>query len=74
MSDKDAEIEAPQLIDHSQFYFASGHIQRFKNFSLDNPKFYKLIVDREKEFYDGGFPESKFAPIYYGVKGDYLEL
>ena len=58
-----------------QFYFAAGHMQRFKNFSLDNPKIYKWAYDGEIKFYESSdIVEKEFAPKYYGKEGTYIVI
>ena len=58
----------------NQFYFAAGHMQRFKNFSPENPKLFKLAIKEETDFYENLTFERDFTAKYYGKEGDYIIL
>ena len=57
---------------NDQFCFAVGHMQRFKNFSINNDKIMKWAYPDESRFYESQFPETKFAPNFYGKEGEYI--
>lgn len=58
----------------TQFYFAAGHMQRFKHFSINNDRVHKWAYPEEIAFYTAAFPESKFSPKFYGVDGEYVVI
>ena len=47
-------------------------MQRFKNFSLKNPKIMKWAYDNEIKFYESNFEEKEFAPQYFGQENAYI--
>ena len=47
-------------------------MQKIKNFSFNNDRFLKQTIEEELAFYKNTFPESEFAPKFYGVEGDYI--
>lgn len=54
----------------NQFYFAAGHLQKFKNFSPKNDKIIKITYPEEIEFYEHITFEKEFTPKYYGKGGE----
>lgn len=47
-------------------------MQRFKNFSISSEKLWKWAYPEEAKFYESNFPETEFAPKYFGRDGDYI--